>query len=174
MKRVLPLILALLLLCGCANAQSEPAQTTVLPTTIPTTVPETTETNPVETEPPIIYADQIQDGSYEITVDSSSSMFRVVKCILTVEGSSMTADITMSGQGYGFVYMGTREEADADTEENFIPFVMTEDDMKTFTVPVEALNMELDCAAWSIKKEKWYDRTLVFESELLPVDALEG
>lgn len=86
----------------------------------------------------------------------------------------MTTDMTMSGQGYGFVYMGTREKADADAEKNFISFVLNEEGQKVFTVPVEALNMELDCAAWSIKKEKWYDRTLIFESEMLPVGALEG
>ncbi len=133
-----------------------------------TTAEETTEETTEEPEPPVIYANQIENGNYEIEVDSSSSMFRVVECTLNVEDESMTADMTMSGQGYGFVYMGTRQEADADTEEHFIPFVLREDGLKTFTVPVEALNMELDCAAWSIRKEKWYDRTLVFESELLP------
>ena len=174
MKRILPLILVLLLLCGCGNTQGAPTETTAAPTTIPTTVPETTETVPVETEPPVICADQIQDGSYEIEVDSSASMFRIVKCVLNVEGSTMTADMTMSGKGYGFVYMGTGKEAEADSEENYIPFTLDEEEKKIFTVPVEALNMELDCAAWSIKKEKWYDRTLIFESELLPAEALEG
>ena len=55
-----------------------------------------------------------------------------------------------------------------DTEDSYIPFVLNEDGEKVFTIPVEALNMELDCAAWSIKKETWYDRVLVFSSELLP------
>ena len=80
--------------------------------------------------------------------------------------------MTMSGQGYGMVYMGTGEEALADDESASIPFVMSESGGKTFTVPVEALNVEHDCAAWSIKKEKWYDRVLVFESGLIPADAI--
>ncbi len=29
----------------------------------------------------------------------------------------------------------------------------------------------IDCAAWSIRKEKWYDRVLVFESALIPAEA---
>ena len=169
MKRIFALFLAVLLLTGC-GAQLE--ETTAPPTT--ETVPATTEaieTVPEETEPPVIYADQIADGIYEIEVDSSASMFRVVECILTVENGTMTAAMTMSGQGYGYVYMGTRKEAELDTEENYIPFTQDESGGKVFTVPVEALNMELSCAAWSIRKETWYDRTLVFEAELIPADA---
>ena len=169
MKRIFAIFLAVLLLTGCG---AQPEETTVPPTT--ETVPATTEaieTVPEETEPPVIYADQLVDGSYEIEVDSSASMFRVVKCVLTVENGTMTVAMTMSGQGYGYVYMGTSKEADQDTEENFIPFELDENGGKVFTVPVEALNMELDCAAWSIRKEKWYDRVLVFESALLPAEA---
>lgn len=173
MKRIFAVFLACMLLTGCG---AQPEETTV-PSTVPATTEaiettEATETVPEETEPPVIYADQIADGTYEIKVDSSASMFRVVKCVLTVENGTMTAAMTMSGQGYGYVYMGTREEADQDTEENFIPFELDENGAKVFTVPVEALNMELNCAAWSIRKEKWYDRVLVFESELIPADAL--
>jgi hypothetical protein len=83
----------------------------------------------------------------------------------------MAAAMTMSGDGYGMVYMGTGEAALAADETSYIPFVLTEAGAKVFTVPVEALNMELDCAAWSISKEKWYDRTLVFESAQLPAEA---
>lgn len=168
MKRIFVLLLAALLLTSCA---AQPAETeTTIPTTVQT-IPETTETVPEETEPPVIYADQLADGTYEITVDSNASMFRVVHCELTVENGTMSAAMTMSGQGYGMVYMGTREEADQDTEENFIPFTQDENGGKVFTVPVEALNLEHDCAAWSIRKEKWYDRILIFESAELPEEA---
>lgn len=131
----------------------------------PTTVPEEDVVEP-------IYANQLKDGSYEITVDSSSSMFRVIHCELIVENGSMEATMTMSGDGYGMVYMGTGEEALLDSEENYVPFVLDDAGAKNFTVPVEALDMELDCAAWSIRKEKWYDRTLIFQSAELPSDAL--
>lgn len=172
MKRMIALVLAALLLTGCTGQPAEP-ETTAATTaaTVPETIPETTETIPEETQPPVITAGQLADGVYEITVDSSSSMFRVVHCELTVSGETMTAAMTMSGQGYGMVYMGTRKEADLDTEENFIPFVLDGSGAKVFTVPVEALNLELDCAAWSIRKEKWYDRTLIFESAELPAEA---
>lgn len=170
MKRIFVLFFAILLLTGCGAKPAVP-ETTAVSTTVETTVPKTTETVPEETEPPVIYADQLLDGVYEITVDSSSSMFRVVHCELTVSEGSMTAAMTMSGDGYGMVYMGTGEAALAADETSYIPFVLTEAGAKVFTVPVEALNTELDCAAWSIRKEKWYDRTLVFESAQLPVEA---
>ena len=170
MKRIFVLFFAILLLTGCAAKPAVP-ETIAVSTTVETTVPETTETVPEETVPPMIYADQLVDGVYEITVDSSSSMFKVVYCELTVSEGSMTAAMTMSGDGYGMVYMGTGEAALAADETGYIPFVLTDAGAKVFTVPVEALNMELDCAAWSIRKEKWYDRTLVFESAQLPAEA---
>ena len=170
MKRIFVLFLAIFLLTGCAAKPAVP-ETIAVSTTVETIVPETTETVPEETEPPVIYADQLVDGVYEITVESSSSMFRVVHCELTVSEGSMTAAMTMSGDGYGMVYMGTGEAALAADETGYIPFVLTDAGAKVFTVPVEALNMELDCAAWSIRKEKWYDRTLVFESAQLPAEA---
>jgi len=126
-----------------------------------------------ENTPEPVYAKQIKDGRYEITVDSSSSMFRVVKCELIVEDGKMQAVMTMSGKGYGMVYMGRGEEALKASETEYIPFVLNENEEKTFTVPIEALNVETDCAAWSIKKEKWYDRTLVFKSDMIPSEALE-
>ncbi len=53
-----------------------------------------------------------------------------------------------------------------------IPFEEDADGSHHFTVPVEALDKELDCAAFSKKKEKWYDRVLVFRADSLPADAL--
>lgn len=152
------LVLSLLTACG----QAEPA-----PEEAPQPAP-TTEEAPLVPIP----ASQILDGTYEITVDSSSSMFRVVRCVLTVEGDAMTAAMTMSGQGYGFVYLGTGEEALQDTEDTYVPFILDAEGAKTFTVPIEALDQETDCAAWSIRKEKWYDRVLVFESAQIPAEAL--
>ncbi len=178
MKKVMVSLLAALMLTGCAAQQAAPTSTpTTAPTTAPTaettaapeqTVPETTA--PVAPATPIS-ADQLADGSYEITVESSSSMFNIVKCVLVVEDGSMHATMTMSGKGYGKLFMGTGEEALAASEDDYIPVAEDEDGMKQFTVPVEALDMPIDCAAWSIKKETWYDRTLVFQSAQLPDEA---
>ncbi len=119
-----------------------------------------------------LYADQIKDGTYFIDVDSSSSMFRIVKCELIVAEGGMNAVLTLSGEGYTMLYMGKGEAALADSETSYIPFVLDSEGAYTFTVPVEALDKEIDCAAWSKRKEKWYDRVLVFFSDGVPEGAI--
>ena len=83
----------------------------------------------------------------------------------------MTAQMTMSGTGYLYVYMGTGEQAANADESEYIPFVEDAAGAHTYTVPVEALDAGVPCAAFSKNKEKWYDRTLVFRADSLPADA---
>lgn len=115
-----------------------------------------------------VYGNELNDGVYEITVDSSSSMFNITRCALTVENGEMTAVMTMGGTGYLYVYMGKGENA---AEADCIPFEENADGEHTFTVPVEALDVAVDCAAFSKNKEQWYDRRLVFRSDDLPDSA---
>lgn len=114
---------------------------------------------------------QVKNGVYDVTVDSSSSMFQIDACKLTVENGSMTAQMTMGGTGYLYVYMGTGEQAAAADPSDYIPFVEDTTGAHTYTVPVEALDAGIPCAAFSKNKEKWYDRTLVFRADSLPADA---
>lgn len=114
---------------------------------------------------------QVKDGVYDITVDSSSSMFQIVSCKLTVENGCMTAQMTMGGTGYLYVYMGTGEQAANADDSEYIPFVEDATGAHTYTVPVEALDAGVPCSAFSKNKEKWYDRTLVFRADSLPTDA---
>lgn len=115
--------------------------------------------------------DQLNEGTYEIAVDSSSSMFPIEQCELTVKDGGMEAVLTMGGTGYLFVYPGSAEEAAAADEADYIPYVENEEGAQTYTLPVEALDQGVPCAAFSKKKEKWYDRTLVFRADSLPDDA---
>lgn len=46
-----------------------------------------------------ITADKVADGTYPITVDSSSNMFRIVDAQLIVENGSMHCVMTLSGHG---------------------------------------------------------------------------
>lgn len=119
-----------------------------------------------------VFAADIRDGVYAVEVESSSSMFRIVEAELTVEGGEMYAVLTLSGKGYGKLYMGTGEEAVADNGNNTIAFVENAEGAYTYEVPVEALDTAIDCAAFSIKKQKWYDRELVFRADSLPEGAL--
>lgn len=118
-----------------------------------------------------IYASSIKDGEYDIKVDSSSSMFNITACKLSVVNGEMQATMTMGGTGYLYVYMGVSEDAVNADESTYIPFVENENGEHTFTVPVDALDAGIDCAAFSKKKELWYDRVIVFRADSLPSEA---
>lgn len=109
----------------------------------------------------------LADGVYHIEVESSSSMFNIEKAELTVAGGSMTAVITLGGTGYGKLYMGTAEQAAAAEDTDCIPFVEDAQGAYTYTIPVTALDCPMDCAAFSKKKEEWYDRQITFQSASL-------
>ncbi len=171
-------LLAFLFLTGCTAAPAAPAETTV-PTeaAVPaeTAAAETThETAPQEEvgfegmEP--VFADALHDGSYSIQVDSSSSMFKVTACELTVADGAMTARINTGSTSYDAMFLGTEQEAAAASEEERIPFEEA-DGERWFTLPVEALDKEIICAALSKKKQEWYGRTLVFRADSLPAEA---
>lgn len=119
-----------------------------------------------------IYGTDITDGVYEVTVESSSPMFPIEKALLTVENGSMTAVLTMGGQGYLKVYPGTGTQAASSDPSQYIDFQVNEEGKHTFTIPVEALDQPIACAAFSKKREKWYDRFLLFEAESLPKEAV--
>lgn len=114
----------------------------------------------------------IKDGVYSVEVESSSSMFRIVEAQLTAEDGNLSAVITLSGKGYLRLYMGTGEEAVKADASEYIDYVEDAEGRYTYEIPVEALNQELECTAFSKRKEKWYDRILVFDASSLPADAL--
>ena len=51
-----------------------------------------------------------------------------------------------------------------------VPVILENGDM-TFTIPVEALDAAVPCAAYSKNKELWYDRSLLFRADSLPMSA---
>ncbi|MCR5682752.1 MAG: hypothetical protein K6G29_09920, partial [Clostridiales bacterium] len=120
-----------------------------------------------------VYASDIQNGTYEnVAVDSTSSMFRVVACTLTVTDEGMTAHMTLSGQGFGKLYIGRGAEAENEDESAFYLFGEDEEGRHTFDIPVEALDKPIPCAGWSIKREQWYDRDITFRADSLPDGAV--
>ena len=107
------------------------------------------------------------DGLYSIGVSSNAKMFRIMDCILRVEDGKMTAVLTMSGSGYGYLYQGTSAEADAAGVENWTPYFENADGKHRFAIEIPYLDREMSMASWSIRYEKWYDRTLQFFSNTL-------
>lgn len=119
-----------------------------------------------------VYGRDVQDGVYAVEARSSSSMFRIVEAELTVKQGEMSAVITLSGQGYGKLFAGTAEEAVQADEADYIAYAEDEEGRYTYEVPVEALNAPLDIAAFSTRKELWYDRKVLFDAGTLPEEAL--
>ncbi len=160
------LLLASLLLIGCGEAKTPPTVQN------PQGISDSENLSGQSGELSPIYANQILDGTYPIEVSSSSSMFRIIDAKLSVAGGEMSALITLSGTGYEKLYLGTGEEALADSDDKCIYYAEDADGKYTYKVPVAVLNEDIDCAAWSIRKQEWYDRVLVFKSDLIPTDAI--
>ena len=119
-----------------------------------------------EEEPAAPAAPALADGVYTVDVESDSSMFRVVKCRLTVAGGEMTAVLTLSGTGYDQMFTGSKSEAQ-NASEGFIQYAEDAEGAYTFTVPVAALDTPLQYAAHGVKSGKWFDRTLTFDAASL-------
>ena len=106
----------------------------------------------------------LANGIYTIEVESSSSMFRVVACELTVMEEGMSAVITLSGTGYDMMYLGSA--ATAPMQPRLLIFHDEDAEGKyTFRLPVSALDEEQSYAAHAVKSGKWFDRTLTFLSD---------
>ena len=133
-----------------------PEETVTEPGTNPTPTPTPTP-EPAPTTP--------EDGSYNnIGVTSSVSMFKVVDCKLVVKDGKLTAVLTLSGTGYGYLYKGTKEEAAAADESTWIPFVEDANGKYTYSLPLNSLaENKVKVAAYSTKYAKWYDRELTFD-----------
>lgn len=106
----------------------------------------------------------LTDGNYQVDVDTGNKMFKVTNCILTSEKGKMYAVITLSGTGYDYLYMGSAADAAEAAAKDYISYVADEAGKYTYKVSVESLDKGIAVAAHSIKKDKWYDRTLIFSS----------
>ena len=166
MKKTLALLLALMLLCFAALAEGAPDTSRIADASEMTAVDDIV---PEGMTP--VTADMLNDGVYEgVAVESSSSMFKVVDCVLTVKEGQMTALLMMKSAAYIYMYPGSAEEA-AQAPFEDLQALQTLDDGQGFILPVDALNAGYICAAFSDKKQAWYPRTLLFRADSLPLEA---
>ena len=131
------------------------------------------DTKPTETPTPAP-SNVPSDGIYSTTAETGASMFKVVGVKLTVTNGKMSAVITLSGEGYDYLYMGTAADAATHTD-NWIKYsgtdIYTLDDEtktgRTYMMPVSALDTPLTIASHSERQQKWYDRTITISSKNL-------
>ena len=159
--------LALVLACGCPlQARAAEGYDSVAPAA------EAAGASAVEKYGMVpIHGIDVKDGTYPISVISSSSFFHIDEAELTVKDGEMQADMTLSSISYKFLFPGTAEEAAKADLEEYIPAV-DEEGRSTFHIEVAALDQAIDCAAFSKKKKAWYDRKILFDALSLPEGAL--
>lgn len=116
----------------------------------------------------------LNDGVYNVDVESDSSMFKVVNCEITAADGKLTAALTLSGTGYGKLFVGTGEQAAAAAESEYAVFTENADGKYVYTIVIPSLDEEIAVAAWSTKKGEWYDRKLTFKSDKLPESAYKS
>ncbi len=194
---VLSALILLGLMCGCGQSSTTqaPAETAAPEPTAapaPTDAPvEETAAPAAETSAPNVAsaedmttvedvveegmkpvrAENIIDGVYPVEMKSSSSMFKADHCELTVENGKMYVTLFMTSEAYPFMFSGTALEAAQAEEDKYIPLTEGDGDFNTFTLEIDALDEGLPFAAFSKRKNLWYDRTLLFRADSIPMDA---
>ncbi len=188
-KRIIALsVLTMLVLASCGTKKENSQQSSTSAATAPQTTAATTAETTTEATTEHVTAAQnevgfegmteinineLNMGNYNVSVDSSSSMFKIAGCILHVSDHDMIADIIIDSKSYDALFMGTEDEAKNAAESDRITYTTNEKGQSVFTVPVEALDKEIQCAALSAKKQEWYGRTLVFRADSLPDTAFK-
>ena len=117
----------------------------------------------------------LPDGTYSVNVDTGAKMFKVVDCKLVVEGEEVTAVVTLSSNGYDYLYAGTAAEAEAAGTESWskwvkeIPSGDKTQRVYTLSMTKEDLTKGLAIASHSESNGKWFDRNMNFDLESMKV-----
>lgn len=110
----------------------------------------------------------VAEGEYPVAVASSSTFFKVLDAVLQVRGGELTLSFSIGSDSYGRVCRASA--ADAETgpwiEGEAVP------GGTRFTVPVPGLNQPFELAAYSRRRQRWYDRWLLVDAASLPREAL--
>lgn len=114
-----------------------------------------------------VYPEDFTEGTYDIDAVSSSQYFKITGAELTNSGGDLQAVLTISSTSYAYVYQGTADEAAAAGKSEWIP-ADESSGYGQFTIGAEALNKEIPLAAYSKKKQQWYDRDIVLLASSLP------
>ena len=163
--RIIPVLLAVLLLAGC-GAPAAPSVTTV-PTTAEETAAVTSATPTQETEPAVA-AKVLPDGEYTVDFETDSGMFRANeacngKGTLTVKDGIQTLHVSLQSKKIVNLYVGTAEDAQQSGAVWLEPTLDTvtysdglSEEVFGFDIPVVSVGQEFDLAIIG-PKGVWYD-----------------
>ena len=177
------LILSLSLLCSCgasgsgADAEAAAAETAAPAEASPAPAPEHTPAPAVAAEPsgpeqPVVTGADLRDGVYEIETEAGYPLFRPGRTELTVTDGRLSAVLYMASDNYSRLFAGTKDEAAAADEGNWIAITPGPDEGTfLFTVEIGALDREDPFAIFGGKTDEWNDCPLCFRSDSLPPEA---
>ena len=124
----------------------------------------------------------LEDGIYNVpTVETGEAMFRVVNCQLISKNGQLVAQIALSGTGYDYLYIGTKNEAYMADPSKWIPYTVKNvlnnetgeiESKYVYEIPVSALDTPLKLVSRSAKyasqgkgEDAWINRTITVSSE---------
>ena len=170
--RIIPALLAVLLLAGCGTPAT-PAATTA-PTVAEETAAVTSATPKQETEPAAA-AKVLPDGEYTVDFETDSGMFRANeacngKGTLTVKDGVQTLHISLQSKKIVNLYVGTAEAAQQSGAVWLEPTVDTvtysdglSEEVFGFDIPVVSVGQEFDLAIIGTKGV-WYDHKVIVQN----------
>lgn len=114
---------------------------------------------------------KLADGTYKVKADTDNRMFYIFTnsknqklAYLKKKGGKMTVTITLTGQGYDYLYMGTTKEAAKAGKSKWTKFKNISG-YYTYTFTISKLDTKLQIAAHSKNRNKWYQHTIIFYSK---------
>ena len=109
-------------------------------------------------------ATKVADGTYDIEVETDSSMFRSESCKLTVADGTYRVELVLPGEGFSKLYWGSAADAEKAADADVCEYRLNDDGKYTFDLTVSALDEELPIAAFGHRRDKWYDHTITFRA----------
>lgn len=114
---------------------------------------------------------KLKNGTYKIKTEVTGKMFYIFPkdasvhySILTVKNGKYKAVITLDGQGYDYVYMGTESQANKASRSTWSKY-KAKNGFYSYTISVSKLDKRLNISGHSKKYNKWFgDRTIKFYS----------
>ena len=113
---------------------------------------------------------KLANGKYKVKSDTDNRMFYIVTAsdgikwsVLKVTSKGMEATITLTGQGYDYLYMGTAAQAEKASKSKLCRYSES-NGYYSYTLPVSELDKKLTVSAHSKSHDKWYEHTIIFYS----------
>lgn len=114
---------------------------------------------------------KLADGTYKVKADTDDRMFYIYTnsknqklAYLKKKGDKMTVTITLTGQGYDYLYLGTTKEAAKAGKSKWTKFKNISG-YYTYTFSISKLDTKLQIASHSKNRNKWYQHTIIFYSK---------